>query len=441
MKETKERKMIRHKKKNVRIFPIYKTVSWDLLFYFPIIFLFLTQVKGLSASQVLFADAFYTLANTFWQLPVTSLVDKIGKKNCLIIGNVLYSASILAMIFMQNYYELLLIQFIYALGFSIKGICESNILYDSLPVSKKRGRVFATIDGKSSSYFYVFDAISSVIAGFTFAINGYIPMVLCFLCCIASTIISFKFRHTVIVEDKVKPVSLKEYVGQIKDSMKFSFKSSRVRLLLLSNALFLGLVMGIVNLRSSMLSEMHVPEIYFGIIFAILQFSSAITARYSEQIHKIFRNKTIAVLLLPTTFSCILIGFIGKDTLSKSSLILVVLLFLVQYAAKGPYRALLARYLNNFTNRKIRPKLTALRNLSSNLLTAVISLICALLLEITTTANTFIIIGCLTTIAAVLTVDYMKGRVGLKPSQYSKEDLKYSLYRPADKAKKKPKQN
>ena len=145
MKITEEQ-AIKSKKKNVRIFPIYKTVSWDLLFYFPIIFLFLTQVKGFSASQVLFADAFYTLSNTFWQLPVTSLVDRVGKKNCLIIGNLLYSASILAMIFMQNYYELLLIQFIYALGYSIKGICESNILYDSLPVGEKRGKVFSTID-------------------------------------------------------------------------------------------------------------------------------------------------------------------------------------------------------------------------------------------------------------------------------------------------------
>ena len=286
----------------------------------------------------------------------------------------------------------------------------------------------------------MFDAISSVIAGFTFAINGYIPMILCFLCCVASTIISFKFRHTVIAEEKVKPVSLKEYMGQIKDSMRFSIKSSRVKLLILSNALFLGLVMGIVNLRSSMLSEMQVPEAYFGIIFAVLQFSAAITARYSEQVHKIFRNKTIAILTIPTTVSCILIGFIGKDPLSKSSLILIVLLFLIQYAAKGPYRALLARYLNNFTNRKIRPKLTALRNLSSNLLTAIVSAICAALLEITTTANTFIIIGCLTTIAAVLLVDYMRDRVGLKPSQYSKEDLKYSLYRP-DKTNKKSKQN
>ncbi len=438
MRETKERKIIRHKKKNVRIFPIYKTVSWDLLFYFPIIFLFLTQIKGFSASQVLFADAFYTLANTFWQLPITSVVDRIGKKNCLIIGNILYSLSILAMIFMQNYYELLIIQFVYALGFSIKGICEQNILYDSLPASKKRGKVFALIDGKSSSYFYIFDAISSVIAGLTFAINGYIPMILCFLCCILSTVISFKFRHTVLVEDRVKPVSLRTYIKQIKDSVRFSMKSNRVKLLLLANAIFLGLVMGIVNLRSSMLSEMQVPEAYFGIIFAILQLGAAITARYSEKIHKIFRNKTIAFLTIPTTVSCILIGFIGKDALSKSSLILIVLLFLIQYATKGPYRALLARYLNNFTNRGIRPKLTALRNLSSNLFTAIISLICALLLEITTTANTFIIIGCLTTIFAILLLDYMRDRVGLKPSKYSKEDLKYSLYRPDLEKKKKP---
>ena len=434
MKATKEQIIIKRKKKNVKIFPIYKTVSWDLLFYFPIIFLFLTQVKGFSASQVLFADAFYTLSNTFWQIPVTSVVDRIGKKNCLIIGNILYSLSILAMIFLRNYYELLIIQFVYALGYSIKGICESNILYDSLPAGKKRGRIYSTIDGKSSSYFYIFDAISSVIAGFTFTINGYIPMVLCFLCCIACTIISFKFRHTELVEEKVKPVSFKEYSKQLKGAIKFFVKSDRIKLLILLNALFLGLTVGIVNLRSSMLSEMHVPEAYFGIIFAILQLSAAITARNSEKIHKMFRNKTLTYLTLPVTLSCIVIGFVGTDTLSKSSLLVIVFMFLIQYAIKGPYRALMSRYINNFTNRNIRPKLTALNYLLSNLLTAAISLSCSWLLSITTTANTFMIIGCVTTIVAVLLLDYMRGKVGLKPDQYSKEDLKYSTYKPQKKA-------
>ena len=430
MNNTKEQKMIKQKKKNVKIFPIYKTVSWDLLFYFPIIFLFLTQVKGFSASQVLFADSFYTLSNTFWQLPITSVVDRIGKKNCLIIGNVLYSLSIFAMIFMKNYYELLLIQFIYALGYSIKGICETKILYDSLPVGKKRGNVFSKIDGKSASYFYIFDAVASVIAGFTFAINGYIPMILCFACCVASTVISFKFRHTKIVEEKVEPISLKTYYDQIKESFKFFLKSRRLKSLIIFNAILMGVIFGIVNLRSSMLSEMKVPEQYFGIVFALLQLSAAFMSRMTDKIQDNFKNKTLTFLAIPTTVSCILIGFIGADPLSKSSFILIFLLFLVQYAVKGPFQALMTRYLNNFTNRKIRPKITALKNLTSNLFTALVSMLCAVMLGFTTTANTFIVVGCISTIFIVLLLDYMRGKVGLKPEQYEKEDLKYSLYRP-----------
>ena len=328
------------------------------------------------------------------------------------------------------YYELLIIQFIYALGYSIKEICEANILYDSLPGSSKRGKVFSTIDGKSSSYFYIFEAIASAIAGFTFVINGYIPMVLCFICCTTATILSFKFRHTSIVQNKIEPIKFGEYMEQLKTSFKYFLKSKRIRSLIMFNALLMGTITGIVNLRSSMLNEIKVPEQYFGIIFAILQMVAAISTRNTEKIQENFKNKTLAWLGIPTVVSCIIIGFIGQDELSKSSLILIVILFAIQYAIKGPYIGLITRYLNNFTNKNIRPKISALRYLTANLATAVISLICSGLLAITTTANTFIIIGCITTIDVVLLLDYMKDKVGLKPEEYTEEDIRYSINRP-----------
>ena len=352
-------------------------------------------------------------------------MDRIGKKNSLVIGNILYSLSIFAMIFMRDYYELLFIQFIYALGYTIKGICESNILYDSLPIGRKRGKIFSKIDGQSTSNFYFFDAVSSIIAGLSFAINGYLPMILCFICCIISTMMSFRFRHTTIIENKVEVITIKEYSKQIKEAVKFAIKSRRARSLFLFNAILLGVIYGIVNLRSSMLSEMQVPEQYFGIIFAILQLSAGFFARKADNIQNNFKNKTLTYLGIPVTVSCIIIGFIGKETLSKSSLILVVLMFLIQYSIKGPYLVLITRYLNNFTNKNIRPKITALKNLSYNLCSAIISLLCGMLLAITTTANTFIIIGCITTIGIVLLLDYMRDKVGLKPEQYKKEDLSY----------------
>ena len=55
-----------------------------------------------------------------------------------------------------------------------------------------------------------------------------------------------------------------------------------------------------------------------------------------------------------------------------------------------------------------------------------ISLLGALLLHYTTASNTILIIGCMSTIAMILLLDYMRGKVGLKPDKYNKEDLKYS---------------
>ena len=422
MPKTKEQIILKKKKKNVKIFPIYKTISWDLLFYYPIIFLFLTQIKGFSASQVLFSDCMYTLFNMFWQLPMTWVVSRIGKKNCLVIGNVLYALSILAIIFVNQYYELILIQFMYAMGYAIKGICEPNILYDSLPKGKKRGSVFSLIDGKSSSYFYLFDAISSVMAGYTFIINGYIPMILCFICCIASIVISFKFRNVPINEKQLEPVKLKDYVKQIRGSLKLMVTSKRLKSLIIFNAIFMGLTSGIINLRSSMLSDIKVPSEYFGVIFAILQFAAALTSRNTDKIQEIFKNKTLTYLALPVTISCILVGIAGIVPISKFSLILIILLYLIQYMIKGPFQALMIRYLNNFTTAEIRIKITALKNLFAYLFTAIVSLTCSFLLSITSTAVTFIVIGCLTTLFATLMLDYMRDKVGLKPEQYDKTD-------------------
>ncbi len=420
----------KHMKNNVRLFPFYKAISWDLLFYFPIIFLFLTQVKGFTPAEVLLADSFYTMCNMFWQLPVSSVVDKIGKKNCLIIGNILYSLSIFAMIFMTNYYELLLTQFVYALGYSTKVICESNILYDSLPAGQSRGRIFSKIDGKSSSYFYITDAVASILAGLTFVVNGYIPMVLCFLSCVGCTILSFRFKNTTTVERAVEPIPLKTYFSQIKDAFRFFKNSKRLKSLILFNAIFMGIVYGIVNLRSGILSEMQVPDLYFGIIFAALQFAAAITSRKTDVIQKTLKNKTLGVLAVPVALSCIFIGIIGYDNTSFSSVIMIFLLFLVQYLIKGPYMASMSRYLNNFTNKQIRPKISALKNLMSNLFVSLISLICAGLLTFTSSANTFIIIGCVSTLIVIYLIEYMKDKVGLKPNQYTEADIKYAINRP-----------
>ena len=77
--ETKEntRKI---RKRNMRLFPIYKMLSWDLLFYYTINFLFLIQIKNISASDVVLTDSFYALFVMILQIPINIIIAFLGKK-------------------------------------------------------------------------------------------------------------------------------------------------------------------------------------------------------------------------------------------------------------------------------------------------------------------------------------------------------------------------
>ena len=125
---------------NIKLFPVYKMISWDLLFYYAIIFLYLVQVKGLSAPQVLLIDAIYNIAIMIFIIPSGKIVDKIGKKNSVIIANIGVTMSVLIILFMNNFIHAIIAYSAMAFGYSIKAIAENIILYDSIPSGSKRGK-------------------------------------------------------------------------------------------------------------------------------------------------------------------------------------------------------------------------------------------------------------------------------------------------------------
>lgn len=417
---------IQNKKINARLYPIYKMLSWDLLFYYSIIFLYLVQAKNFSASQVMLGEAFFTASCFVLQIPIGLLVDKIGKKRSLVIANICMCLFSFILLIIQNFNQLLIGYFIDAIGYVLRTVCETNILYDSLPIGKKRGNLYSEIDGIGASRYYVVDAITSLIAGYAFVLNPYLPIIFCFIANIISTILATRFRSIKLQNEQVEvKEGVREYFRQLGEAIRFTKKSKRIFCLLLYFGLVSGLIYNLTTFRSSVLEGISIPEHYFGIIFAISQMVAAICAKAQIFIHKRFRNKTLAVLGIPLTISCIIIGFLAMIGTSTTFKVIIVLLFVFQGAIKGAYNVLIYRYLNNFTNRKIRTKLATIRNMFYNISSILISLFGAMLLNYTDSANTIIIVGCMMTILIILLLDYMRGKVGLKPEQYKKEDLKY----------------
>lgn len=424
MSNTKE---IQDRKLNARLYPIYKMISWDLLFYYSIIYLFLTQAKHFSASQVLLGEAVFTASCLVLQIPIGLIIDKFGKKNSLVFANICMCIFSFMLIIIKSYNQLLIAYFIDAIGFVIKGVCETNILYDSLPKGKKRGGLYSALDGLGASRYYIVDAITSLIAGFTYVISPYFPIVLCLIGNILTTILATRFRHTQMPDDEKEiKIGVKKYFRELKEAIKFSKNSKRMLCLLIFFGLISGLLYNMTTLRSGVLEQIQLPEQYFGIVFAASQIAAAICSKAQNLIHKRFRNKTLSYLGIPLTVSCIVIGFISMGNVAFGKTFFIILLFVLQGAIKGVYNVLIYRYLNNFTNKEIRTKLATVRNIVYNLFSIVISLLGSLLLRITDASNTILIVGGMTTIIIVLLLDYMKDKVGLKPEEYEQEDLKYS---------------
>ena len=408
---------------NVNLYTRYKMLSWDLLFYYAIIFLFFTQTKGISAADVLLAESFYPIFKIIFLVPATILIDSIGKRKSLIIGNSFIFLAILAYMIGFNFAFIVIGELLSAIGFIIKGICESNMIYDSLEKDEKRGAKFAKIEGKGTSYYYYIDAISSVIAGFLFSINGYIPMSLCLIGTIISVYLSTKFKD---IDEKQKINKNKVY-KECKDlfnSFKLFGKSPRLKNLIFFGALISAIILSLTMLRSSIMQEIGIPSEYFGVIFAILGLISGVAAKNENRFHKKFRNRTLASLAIPLVFSCVFLGIICSANIGyEVNVIVVLIVFLIQYIARGPFYPLIKQYLNNFTTTSLRTKISSSFNLLENILRFLITFLASNLLRVTNTATTFTILGCILTIIVVLMLDNMRKKVGLKPEQYSEKDI------------------
>ena len=416
-----EIKLQEKKNNNIKVYKKYRVFSWDLLFYYAIIYLFLTIEKKITPAQVLQFDAFYILFKFITQIPSTLIIQKIGKRKSLILANFVLAIHVLIIMFSTNFEMLVFSQVLCAFSFVIKATCETDMLYDSLKHEEKRGVKFAKIDGKSTSLYYYIDAISAAISGFLFVINPYIPMVLCFAISLVTFFMSAKFEE--IHEEKGK-MQIKKEINNIEVSFKNILKSERLKSLLIFNGIFVALIKILQNLRNTVLIEIGMPEQYFGIIFAFLGIVTGIGARNQGRIHKRYRNRTLAFLSLPVAVSGLITGLVLFCNFNYTiTTIIILLLFTIQYVVKGPYYVLIKQYFNNFTNSEKRVRIATANNVFENGIASILIFLASWILGIAQIKFTLIILGCIFIITFVLLLDKMKTRVGLKPEEYSKKEI------------------
>lgn len=424
-----KKEVSKNRRINAKLYPIYKMFSWDLLFFYSIEFLFYTITKKITASEVLIINGFYLLFRILGQIPAVAITDFLGKRKSIILGNTMLIFYMLILLFLPGAFSIILADLVFALGYDMKTIAESNLLYDS--VSTKGGEgLYSKLDAKGGSWYYILDGVASLTAGYLFVINNYLPMIICLGFIIISTILSFGFKEIYEVEKKNREKhglknTLKEYNSDLKSSFKFILKSRRMKAYILFQIVFYSLISIIDTYHSDLLTDIGIPEEQFSMIFAVLTLIGGISLSLKKPIEKRFKNRTLSFISLMYIGACIVIGTIASLYTDQAIIPIILIMYAVQKVSTSIWYILEYKYLKNFTTENMRNKITFTYEFIGGIAASIFSILGGLLLEIINVENAFLIVGLFSLASMVIVLDYMRKRFGLKPEEYRKEDIEF----------------
>ena len=406
---------------NTKLYPIYKMFGTDLLFFYAIIFIFYTQIKGFDASQILLLDALSPLFTILFNFPSTYIVEKCGLKKSLILGNLLLCIFLVVLIFSPNILFVSIGLLFHSFSFTLKRLTESNILAETTNIESEEGKyMFSIIESVGTRNYELLDGITSFFTGITFMINPYFPILITLLFQVVATILSTSFKGISDMDAIIK---------QPKQSLMADFsqiiKSKRIQAMLLFILLFEGTLYSTFALRETMLVDsLHIPTQMFSIIIAVVTIIGGIMTIFQAQVHKIFRNKSLTFLSIVYVASMIAAGFIALSNLSYiAKVVLILILFTIEYSIRDIYLILIISYSKNFTSKDIRVKVTSVFEAAKNISSFLIALIASLMLKVWSIEYTFLYMGFALLLLLFATLIWMKKHFGLKPEEYDKKDI------------------
>ena len=160
-------------KSNIKLFPIYYMFASDFLFFYAIEFVFLVQVKGFSCAQVLLLDSLIPLFCILLDIPLTLIVERIGKKRSLIIGNLSMCICLILLIFSKSFFGVIIAFLFNSIGFCFKGLTETNLLAESINMKNKTGKsLFAFAYSLGLKNYMILDGITSFFIGLTYNLTN-----------------------------------------------------------------------------------------------------------------------------------------------------------------------------------------------------------------------------------------------------------------------------
>ena len=412
------------RKHNIKLYPFYEMLAYDLLFFYAIKIIFLNEVKGFSASQIVLGSAIYSIVAIIAQIPMTEWVYRLGKKKMMVFGDLLVLISCTLLFVVNNMAVFIIYEIFFSIGQGIKRITESNLLSQSIPKSKFQNEIFIRIDKKGYGRYFVFSAISAIVAGYLYKINPYIPIICTFIISLIVFFISFGFYDFEKITDAKVQKEEKKYIKDLKSTMSFVFNSKRLRALFLYSSVIWGIIILITNYELTIMQEIGASATLLGYAYALFELLIGLGSKFALRYNDIFKKHSLFLLLVFYGSICSVVGIVANTQMDISIRLGIVIFFLGTLALLiGIAQIISRKYLNSFTNNKVLPSIYSVEFIINNIFSMIITFLGSVLLLKVNIIYAFIVLGGVIFVVAFLISFYAKDKLGLKPDEYTDKDI------------------
>ncbi|MBQ8522328.1 MAG: MFS transporter [Clostridia bacterium] len=335
-------------KRNVKVYPWYRAFAFDFLFLWTISILYLTEVKGLSYSQVILLDSVFMLSAFLLQIPVAKVIKKIGRSNATRIASVFSLGFVAIYLFGQGFWLFIIANLLYGLSMAIRNITDVEILSLSLKKLHKKND-YSKYEGKGMFWYYIFEGVTSIVAGYLYEfVSPYAPVIGTAVCALILMVLSFVIKDPL---DDEEDILEQQQIEEKQRTREPSYKTLLKRPFVIWMAIFSFCFFGIGGVHQTMskvyLQNINMPAYLFGYIFCVYKIIAGIASKFQFKYELKQGVKSIIIfsvmMLFGFTATAIIYSINPKATMS---IIIVLILFATQHMSRAATRITIKNYIN-----------------------------------------------------------------------------------------------
>ena len=300
---------------------LLKAVLWFMV-AMPIIVLFF-QEHGLSLTQVMLLQAIYSLSVALFEIPSGYIADIFGRKQTIVLSTLFAFTGYLIFSFSGGFYAFALAQILIGLGGSLMSGSDSAIIYDTL-LETNHKKSYTKIEGRNYAIGNFSEAFAGILGGFLAVSSIYLPIY-------AQTSILFfsiPIALTLVEPTMHQKNKLERSFSAIIEVVNFAMlKHTKLRWLIIYSSAMGVATLSIAWFAQPFFKEIGVPLVYFGILWAGLNFSAGVTSFNAHLFNQKIKNDNMLIYLsLAMLISFILLGLNN----SLFGLIFILIIYLLR---------------------------------------------------------------------------------------------------------------